>query len=114
MGEQITLKSPFDGFELSAYHARPTDARRGGLLLIQEIFGVTEHIRELADAFAVLGLEEIARLRFGRHIGEPAHQRDPACAAVNGCRQPRAAVVTLDLSPLRLVIHRHDGVDDRT
>ena len=26
MGEQITLKSPFDGFELSAYHARPTDA----------------------------------------------------------------------------------------
>ena len=51
MGETITLKSSFDAFELSAYHAKPTDARRGGLVLIQEIFGVTDHIRELADRF---------------------------------------------------------------
>lgn len=60
MGEVITLQSAFDGFELSAYHAKPTDARRGGLLLIQEIFGVTDHIRELADAFAADGYETIA------------------------------------------------------
>ena len=33
MGETITLKSAFDGFELSAYLARPTDARRGGLVV---------------------------------------------------------------------------------
>lgn len=60
MGEVITLKSAFDGFKFAAYHARPTDARRGGLLLIQEIFGVTDHIRELADAFAADGYETIA------------------------------------------------------
>ncbi|HEY9235575.1 MULTISPECIES: dienelactone hydrolase family protein [Phenylobacterium] len=60
MGETITYKSPFDGFEVPAYHARPTDARRGGLLLIQEIFGITDHIRELADAFAEDGYETIA------------------------------------------------------
>ena len=60
MGEVITLKSAFDGFELSAYRASPTDARRGGLLLIQEIFGVTDHIRELADSFAAEGYETIA------------------------------------------------------
>jgi carboxymethylenebutenolidase len=60
MGETITLKSPFDGFELSAYHARPDDARRGGLVLIQEIFGVTEHIRELCHGFAEDGYEVIA------------------------------------------------------
>ena len=52
MGETLTLKSPLDGFEFSAYRARPADARRGGLLLIQEIFGVTDHIRELADGLA--------------------------------------------------------------
>ena len=40
-----TLVSAFDGFKLDAYHAQPTDARHGGLVLIQEIFGVTEHIR---------------------------------------------------------------------
>ena len=52
MGEKITLKSRFDGFELGAYRAVPNDARRGGLVLIQEIFGVTDHIRELCDGYA--------------------------------------------------------------
>ena len=60
MGEAIRLKSRFDGFELGAYRARPPDARRGGLLLIQEIFGVTDHIRELCDGFAEEGYEVIA------------------------------------------------------
>ena len=80
MGEQITLKSPFDGFELSAYHARPTDARRGGLLLIQEIFGVTEHIRELADAFAADGYETIAPSFYDRL--EPGFQADYSREAI--------------------------------
>lgn len=60
MGETIRLKSRFDGFELDAYHVRPDDARRGSLLLIQEIFGVTDHIRELCDGFAADGYEVIA------------------------------------------------------
>jgi carboxymethylenebutenolidase len=60
MGETIALTSPFDGFSFEAYHVRPSDARRGGLLLIQEIFGVTDHIRELADGFAADGYEVIA------------------------------------------------------
>lgn len=60
MGETIRLKSRFDGFEFDAYRARPDDARRGGLLLIQEIFGVTDHIRELCDGYAAEGYEVIA------------------------------------------------------
>lgn len=66
MGETITLKSAFDGFELAAYHAKPTDARRGGLVLIQEIFGITDHIRELADSFAEEGYETIAPALYDR------------------------------------------------
>lgn len=66
MGETITLKSPLDGFEFAAYRARPADARRGGLLLIQEIFGVTDHIRELADSFAAEGYETIAPAFYDR------------------------------------------------
>jgi carboxymethylenebutenolidase len=66
MGETIRLTSPFDGFTLDAYHARPTDARRGGLLLIQEIFGVTDHIRELCDGFAEDGYEVIAPAFYDR------------------------------------------------
>ncbi len=60
MGRTIRLVSSFDGFELDAYHAQPGDARRGGLVLVQEIFGVTAHIRELADSFAEDGYEVIA------------------------------------------------------
>ena len=60
MGELIPLRSALAGFELSAWHVKPDDARRGGLVLIQEIFGVTEHIRELCDGFAEDGYEVIA------------------------------------------------------
>lgn len=60
MGETLTLTSRFDGFELAAYRVTPPDARRGGLVLIQEIFGVTDHVRELCDGFAEDGYEVIA------------------------------------------------------
>jgi carboxymethylenebutenolidase len=82
MGETISLTSGFDGFTFEAYHAPPGDARRGGLLLIQEIFGVTDHIRELADGFAEDGYEVIApafydRLerRFGADYGPGSIQK---------------------------------------
>ncbi|WP_334164051.1 dienelactone hydrolase family protein [Phenylobacterium sp.] len=74
MGETITLKSRHDGFGLSAYHVKPADARRGGLLLIQEIFGVTDHIRELADGFAQDGYEVIAPAFYDRL--EPGFEAD--------------------------------------
>ena len=80
MGETIKLASRFDGFEVAAYHAAPRDARRGGLVLIQEIFGVTEHIRELAEGFAEDGYEVIApsfydRLEPGFEAGYEAEDR---------------------------------------
>ena len=60
MGEAIELTSAVDGFDFGAYHARPSDARHGGLVLIQEIFGVTEHIEELCEGYAADGYEVIA------------------------------------------------------
>lgn len=82
MGETIRLESRHDGFEFSGYHAAPMDARRGGLLLIQEIFGVTDHIRELAEGFAEDGYEVIApsfydRLEpgFAADYSQPAIQK---------------------------------------
>ena len=66
MGETIRLTSSLDGFEFDAYRVKPTDARRGGLLLIQEIFGVTEHIRELCDGYAEDGYEVIAPAFYDR------------------------------------------------
>ena len=80
MGETVRIKSRFDGFEVSAYHARHDDARRGGLLLIQEIFGVTDHIRELCDGFAADGYEVIAPAFYDRL--EPGFAADYSEAAI--------------------------------
>jgi len=66
MSETIRIESRFDGFALDAYHAPPRDARRGGLLLIQEVFGVTDHIRELCEGFAEDGYEVIAPAFYDR------------------------------------------------
>jgi carboxymethylenebutenolidase len=64
MGETITLKAA-DGFELSAYRAGPTGARRG-LVLLQEIFGVNHHIRNKVEEFAALGFAVVAPALFDR------------------------------------------------
>jgi carboxymethylenebutenolidase len=89
MGETITLKSRFDGFELAAYHAPPRDARRGGLVLVQEIFGVTEHIRELCEGFAEDGYEVIAPSLFDRVA--PGFQADYSPPSIETGRQLSAA-----------------------
>lgn len=57
---RTTLTSRFDDAVIGAWHEPARDARRGGLVLVQEIFGVTGHIRELAAGFADDGYEVIA------------------------------------------------------
>jgi carboxymethylenebutenolidase len=66
VGETITLKSRLDGFEIPAYHAPPGNARRGGLVVIQEIFGVNAHIRNICDGYAADGYEVMAPAMFER------------------------------------------------
>jgi carboxymethylenebutenolidase len=70
----MKLKSKADGFEFEAYHVLPPDARRGGLVLVQEIFGLTPGIRELADGFAEDGYEVLAPSMFDR--SEPGFETD--------------------------------------
>ena len=54
MGTNITLTAS-DGFKLGAYRAEPQGKPKGGIVVIQEIFGVNHHIRAVADRFAALG-----------------------------------------------------------
>jgi carboxymethylenebutenolidase len=66
VGDWIRLTSAADGFELDAYHAPAEDARRGGLVVLQEIFGVNSNIRRICDGFAAEGYEVIAPALFDR------------------------------------------------
>jgi carboxymethylenebutenolidase len=53
-----------DGADISVYHVEPNGVRKGGLVLIQEIFGVTNHIRELCDEYAADGYEVLSPALF--------------------------------------------------
>ena len=62
----MTKMKMSDGAEIGVYHVDPVGALRGGLVVIQEIFGVTEHIKETADKFAAEGYECLAPALYDR------------------------------------------------
>lgn len=64
-GSMITLTSS-DGFKLGCYHVAAEGERKGGLVLIQEIFGVTDHIKAVCDSYAAIGYEVVAPQLFDR------------------------------------------------
>ena len=65
MGETIKLTAA-DGHEFDAYRAEPEGDAKGGVVVIQEIFGVNVHIREVADGYAKEGYLAIAPAIFDR------------------------------------------------
>lgn len=73
MGSTIQLTAA-DGHKFSAYKAEPAGKPRGAVVVIQEIFGVNDHIRKVADGYAADGYLAIApalfdRIRPGIEIG---------------------------------------------
>src|SRR5262245_16649584 len=65
MGQMIELKTK-DGQTISAYRAEPAGNPRGGVVVIQEIWGVNSHIRSVADGYANDGYLAIAPALFDR------------------------------------------------
>ncbi len=65
MGSFTTITSA-DGFELAAYRAEPEGPARGGVVVIQEIFGVNSHIQSVTDRYAAAGYLAIAPAVFDR------------------------------------------------
>ncbi|MGA9083228.1 MAG: dienelactone hydrolase family protein, partial [Pseudolabrys sp.] len=54
MGKQFTLTTT-DKHSLGAYRADPSGTPKGGMVVVQEIFGVNHHIRAVCDRLAALG-----------------------------------------------------------
>jgi carboxymethylenebutenolidase len=64
MGEMTTLTAA-DGHTLSAWRTGPADAARA-LVVVQEIFGVNQHMRNVCARFAAAGYAVIAPALFDR------------------------------------------------
>ena len=65
MGKIIRLRAS-DGHELDAYVAEPAGTPKGGLVVVQEVFGVTDHIKRVADQYAAQGYRAVAPAMFDR------------------------------------------------
>jgi carboxymethylenebutenolidase len=63
---QFTNLTAADGFTFPAYVAQPTGQPKGGLVVLQEIFGVNAHIRAVADGYAADGYFVVAPSTFHR------------------------------------------------
>ena len=65
MGQNITLTAK-DGHKLGVYRADPAGKPRGALVVIQEIFGVNNHMRHVTDGFAKEGYVAVSPALFDR------------------------------------------------
>jgi carboxymethylenebutenolidase len=63
---RTTLKSAIDGFALPALAPQPRGEAIGGVVVIQEIFGLTEHVAEMCGVFANAGYAVLAPGLFER------------------------------------------------
>jgi carboxymethylenebutenolidase len=86
MGQSVTLKAS-DGVEIGAWRADPAGRPRGGIVVVQEIFGVNHHIRAVADFFAAEGYLAIApalfdRVQKGVDLGYEGMDRQTAMALI--------------------------------
>src|SRR5437764_9233877 len=76
--DMITIKS-FDGGTFAAYLAKPASGQGPGLVLLQEIFGVNQVMRDIADWYAARGFTVICPDLFWRQ--EPNIQLTDKSAA---------------------------------
>jgi carboxymethylenebutenolidase len=65
MAETIKLAGA-DGFEFAAYHEPAFTPRKGGVIVIQEIFGLDVHVRADVERWAKMGYEAIAPSLYDR------------------------------------------------
>ncbi len=77
MAELITLTGA-DGFGFAAYHASAVGTRKGGVIVIQEIFGIDRHVRADVERWASLGYDAIAPSLYDRREPGFTAEHDPA------------------------------------
>ena len=78
-----------DGFTLPAYVAVPDRKPKGAVVVLQEIFGVNSHIRNVVDGFAAAGYLAVApatfhRIKQGVELGYTAEDMGAGVALKTG------------------------------
>ena len=77
MGEFVTLTAS-DGHWLDVYRAAPAGEAWGGVVILQEAFGVNEHIRSVCDDYAREGYVAMAPALYDRQQRQATFDYDQA------------------------------------
>ncbi|CAN5309537.1 dienelactone hydrolase family protein [soil metagenome] len=66
MTDTVNLTSALDGFAFTAAHAAPQGERKGGIVVIAEIFGLDQYVLADVARWSALGFEVLAPALFDR------------------------------------------------
>lgn len=112
--ETVKIKSA-DGKEFSGFLARPEKGTGPGIILIQEIFGVNSHIRDVADLYAREGFVVLApdvfwRIDPGIELGYGEKDMVKGMALY---QKSDFTQIVSDLSDAIVTLHNLPGVADK-
>jgi len=105
MGEMISF--PSNGHEATGYLATPEAGSGPGVIVIQEWWGINNHIKDVCDRFAAQGFVALAPdLYNGRVVAEP----DEAAKAMMALQLPEASKQMTGAVKELVKRSGHDGV----
>jgi carboxymethylenebutenolidase len=110
MGETIKL-SGADGFEFTAYHEPAFTPHKGGVIVLQEIFGIDRHVRADVERWAKMGYEAIAPALFDR-LQRDFHAEHDDAGIKAGIEKARATPLDQamgDIAACRDFLAKHGG-----
>jgi carboxymethylenebutenolidase len=90
------LKVDVAGSQMGLYEERPKGAARGAVIVIQEAFGVTEHIQDVCRRFADEGFVAVAPHIFHRS-GDPIIAYDKMQEVIPHVMQTKAEGLEADV-----------------
>ena len=77
MTDTVTLTAAIDGFAFTALHAAPQGERKGGVVVVQEIFGLDQYVKAYVARWSALGFEVLAPSIFDRAEPGFVAEHDP-------------------------------------
>src|SRR5262249_40560929 len=94
MPQTVTIESA--GASMGLYDAEPTGAARGAIVVLQEAFGVNDHIQDLCRRFADEGYRAVAPHLFHRS-GDPTIDYEDMTEVMGQIMQLRADGLNADV-----------------
>jgi carboxymethylenebutenolidase len=110
MGETIKIAGA-DGFEFSAYHEPAFTPHKGGVIVLQEIFGIDRHVRADVERWAKMGYEALAPSLFDRRewAFTADHDAEGLQAGLAHARATPLEQALGDIGACRDFLNKHGG-----